>query len=991
MSFILRSHARRLRIASTPGSFLASLTLAFLFLLNASSWADSSRDTWLGRRAEFVRELQDPSLSRQQKVEVRRQMQEEALRMFEESKQSALAVSSVSSSADGIWHEIPAPTARADHSAIYDSARHRMIVFGGNDWWDYKIYDQTFALSLDGDPTWTALPAAPFGPSQGHSAIYDPIRDRMVVFGGSALGNQVWALSLGENPTWTQLTPSGEVPLPRQEHSAIYDPVRDRMIVFGGAYGVGNDEVWALSLGDTPTWTRITPAGASPSPPSQHTAIYDPIRDRMLIWGVTYLGQSAVWSVSLGENPTWTQLQTAGASPDFDWEPVSIYDPVHDQMVVYPTPYPVAPWTLSLSGTPTWSPVEWEGDRPGEYYRCSAIYDPAGQRMILFGGEDCCGVAKDGLFQLALNGPPVWTRLHPNGEPPPQYFPSSRFLSAYDPVRENVLFLGGDGGTWQLEPDAPSAWRLLTSGGAQSLIYDPIRDRFVGFSSDVSTLSLVGSPAWSSMVTTGEAPPAFWGQSAIYDSIQDRMIIFGGSESTDVWALSFAGVPSWSKLSTVGGPPPARSGHTAIFDPVRDRMIVFGGAGQNDVWALSLGGTPTWTMIQPLGVPPTSLEGFAIYDRVRDRMVVVGGEYGVQEFGVWSLSLDATPAWTQLAPEGQGELNYRFGSNGTYDPVNDRIVLIGGYMPESTVNDAWTLDLSTRIAFDFKPDDLNLVSNGAYVTGYLTPPTGSSASQIDVSSIRLNAVVAPASERPAELRPDGSLKLKFFRSQLRASLRAGDHVPVTATGKMAGQWLVGSDHIAIQGSKVHSPAAGQVLAGGSLVDVTWDPVSEVSVVTLVSSWDDGVTWQVEAANVANTGSFRWAVPNVSSNTARVGLVIVYESDATGIVPQAELAQSEAFSISFPTGAGDRPAEFLLQSANPSQGAFRVRFSLPNARPASMTLFDMAGRRVATRRLEGLGPGWHTVEFSGHRLGAGLYLVRLTQEKRSLTSRIAFVR
>ena len=74
----------------------------------------------------------------------------------------------------------------------------------------------------------------------GHSAIYDPVRDRMVVFGGySGTGytyflNDVWVLSLAGMPAWTQLTPTGTPPSARYGHSAIYDPVRDRMVVFGG-------------------------------------------------------------------------------------------------------------------------------------------------------------------------------------------------------------------------------------------------------------------------------------------------------------------------------------------------------------------------------------------------------------------------------------------------------------------------------------------------------------------------------------------------------------------------------------------------------------------------------------------------------------------------------------------------------------------------------------------------------------------------------------
>ena len=49
--------------------------------------------------------------------------------------------------------------------------------------------------------------------------------------------NDVWALSLSGSPTWAQLAPAGTPPGAWYGHSAIYDPARDRMVVFGGNDG----------------------------------------------------------------------------------------------------------------------------------------------------------------------------------------------------------------------------------------------------------------------------------------------------------------------------------------------------------------------------------------------------------------------------------------------------------------------------------------------------------------------------------------------------------------------------------------------------------------------------------------------------------------------------------------------------------------------------------------------------------------------------------
>jgi hypothetical protein len=126
-----------------------------------------------------------------------------------------------------------------------------MVVFGGG---GASVYNDVWALSLAGSPAWSALAPAGSPPSgrYEHTAIYDPVRDRMVVFGGYEL-NDVWALSLAGSPAWSPLVPSGGRPSGRYGHTAIYDPVRDRMVVFGGLGNSSLQDVWTLSWADAST------------------------------------------------------------------------------------------------------------------------------------------------------------------------------------------------------------------------------------------------------------------------------------------------------------------------------------------------------------------------------------------------------------------------------------------------------------------------------------------------------------------------------------------------------------------------------------------------------------------------------------------------------------------------------------------------------------------------------------------------------------------
>jgi hypothetical protein len=80
-----------------------------------------------------------------------------------------------------------------------------------------------------------------------------------------------------------------------------------------------------------------------------------------------------------------------------------------------------------------------------------------------------------------------------------------------------------------------------------------------------------------------------------------------------------------------------------------------------------------------------------------------------------------------------------------------------------------------------------------------------------------------------------------------------------------------------------------------------------------------------------------------------------------------------------------------RAANPQRGAsLRVECVLAGDAAASLDLFDVTGRRVATHALSGAGS--HAVDLRASApLAPGVYLVRLTQQTRVDTRRVALVR
>src|SRR5262245_3235693 len=78
---------------------------------------------------------------------------------------------------------------------------------------------------------WSSLATLnPPSPRKGHTAIYDPVADRMIVFGGEGLNgqgqevlfNETWALDFC-TLQWTLLPTQGTPPCGRADHAAVYD------------------------------------------------------------------------------------------------------------------------------------------------------------------------------------------------------------------------------------------------------------------------------------------------------------------------------------------------------------------------------------------------------------------------------------------------------------------------------------------------------------------------------------------------------------------------------------------------------------------------------------------------------------------------------------------------------------------------------------------------------------------------------------------------
>lgn len=198
------------------------------------------------------------------------------------------------------------PAVRFYHTAVYDQTNNRMILFAGGNLAGgvtdvfADVWILTNANGLGGTPAWMELTLTGASPGRRvlHTAVYDAAANRMIIFGGMiddiTPANDVWALmnanGAGGTPSWTQLSPLGTSPTARFGHSAVYDESSNRMTIFGGFGDLGtDDQAWLLTSangasGESPAWTQLDPSGTLPSSRALHSAVYDLVSKRMTVF-----------------------------------------------------------------------------------------------------------------------------------------------------------------------------------------------------------------------------------------------------------------------------------------------------------------------------------------------------------------------------------------------------------------------------------------------------------------------------------------------------------------------------------------------------------------------------------------------------------------------------------------------------------------------------------------------------------------------------------
>lgn len=202
--------------------------------------------------------------------------------------------------------------------------------------------------------------------------------------------------------------------------------------------------------------------------------------------------------------------------------------------------------------------------------------------------------------------------------------------------------------------------------------------------------------------------------------------------------------------------------------------------------------------------------------------------------------------------------------------------------------------------------------------------------------------------------------------------------------------------------------------GGAIV--AWEDIRDGETDVYAQRFvDDGVVaTQVSLASAEATPEevrIRWHVSGESRASVERResdglweIMAQVEADGSGYVSlvDREVTAGTTYSYRLAFANGTRAGEISLQvptgfalnlegaRPNPATGPLLIAFTLPDAKPARLELYDLSGRRVAARALTS-GAGQHVMRLDREGLAPGLYWAALSHGGRTLRSRVVLSR
>jgi hypothetical protein len=231
---------------------------------------------------------------------------------------------------NGQWTQLnpTGATPRWGHQMVRRDTNNGLITFGGRSPTITSLANDT--LEWSGSSWQTIATTNAPSPRFLYGMAYDSARDRVVLFGGRdgfAPNNETWEF---DGTDWTQIV-TPDAPAPREEMGMVYDAGLSRVVLYGGC-----DESTQTIYGDTwwyngSNWVDVSPPN-SPTPRFRGGMVFDSTRGRVVYYG-GFDGTSLLAETLEYSGGDWTTTATTG--PSNATEVYAAYNPVTQKTVVY--------------------------------------------------------------------------------------------------------------------------------------------------------------------------------------------------------------------------------------------------------------------------------------------------------------------------------------------------------------------------------------------------------------------------------------------------------------------------------------------------------------------------------------------------------------------------------------------------------------------------------------------------------------------------------
>lgn len=299
----------------------------------------------------------------------------------------SLLLLAATTTAQVVWVPVPTttqPPARRAASMAFDPLRARLVLFGGDDglgtfvdtWeWDGGTWTQRFPLHH---------------PPSGRGALAYHRGSQRLVFVGDSVSQPVWSY---DGVDWSPLTTATTPPL-SGEDLLTRDDARGVLVLWTAGIAASAGQTWEFNGVD---WQRRFPP-VSPPPVRHAGLVFDPFRQRTILHGGT-LGSSTQNGTYEYDGTTWTVVPTTANSPAT--HSFAFAFDAHRRRALLLGGFTAA----GITGTREYDATGWQlraALAPDGRSGAAMAYDEARQENVFFGGYDNLGFRADTIRCRAL-------------------------------------------------------------------------------------------------------------------------------------------------------------------------------------------------------------------------------------------------------------------------------------------------------------------------------------------------------------------------------------------------------------------------------------------------------------------------------------------------------------------------------------------------------------------------------------------------------------